>query len=350
MGGSFWVLIIEDDQDSAAFARAALERGADMLSVHALDGEAALRALQESRFDLIICDVELPGRSGIDLLPDIHRLAPGVPVIVLTAHVVVKYAVAALRGNADEFLAKPVDAKLLTTRATALAAEGRKRRSALERRRNVLAVGAHPDDVEIGIGATLAGHQAVGDKIAILTMSGGSFGGPSSERHAEAEEAAALVGAKLIHLDFPDTQIEPANGVIRAIEEVISGFVPNQVYTHSGSDRHQDHRAVNAAVQIAARSVPNLACYQSPSTTIGFRPSHFVDVEQYLDTKVQMLACFKSQSHRNYMQEDLVRGTARYWSRFGVGRFAEPLEIIRSTATLDATSGPKGELEGAAKP
>lgn len=57
-----------------------------------------------------------------------------------------------------------------------------------------------------------------------------------------------------------------------------------------------------------------------------------------------MLAAFSSQSHRSYMQEDLIRCTARYWSRFGVSRFAEPLEIIRSSISLGPGFGPRGEL------
>ena len=125
--------------------------------------------------------------------------------------------------------------------------------------------------------------------------------------------------------------------MITAIEEVIREVKPDQIYTHTAHDRHQDHRAVNAAVQIAARSVQNVACFQSPSSTVEFHPNRFVDVGDHLETKLRMLAAFASQCGRDYMQEDLVRATARYWSRSGVGQYAEPLETIRATATPVAT-------------
>lgn len=340
----FWALVIEDDPDSALFTRSALERHAHMKTVLAIDGPSAIKALQESRFDLVVSDIELPGASGLELLPEVHRLAPDVPVIMLTAHSKMDYAIRALRESADEFLVKPVSVALLAQRAEALAQQGRERRAAQPRARIVLAVGAHPDDIEIGIGATLAAHQAAGDTLVNLILSGGGVGGGTAARHTEAAAAAAIVGARLIHLDFPDTRLDPAAGVISAIEEVVREVAPDQIYTHSIHDRHQDHRATNEAVQIAARTAPSIGCYQSPSSTIDYRPDQFVNIEDYLDTKLKLLAAHVSQAHRSYMQEDAVRAAARYWARFGVGRFAEPLETIRSSVTLVPLPGPAGEL------
>lgn len=344
MAEKYWALVIEDDPDSALFARSALERHAQMGTVLATNAPAAIKALLENRFDVVISDIELPGDSGLDLLPEIHRLAPGVPIIMLTAHNTMDYALQALRGAAAEYLVKPVTVAVLSERAGTLARIGRERRAARPRARVVLAIGAHPDDIEIGIGATLAAHQAAGDTLVNLVVSGGGIGGSASARRAEAEAAAAVVGARLIHLDFADTQLDPASGVITAIEEVVGEVIPDQIYTHSVHDRHQDHRATVEAVQIAARTVPSIACFQSPSSTTGYRPDQFVDVEETLHLKLRMLAAHASQSHRSYMQEDVVRATARYWSRFGVGRFAEPLETIRSSVTFFPLPGPAGEL------
>ena len=345
MAEEFWALVVEDDPDSAAFTRSVLERHAGMRTTLAVDVASALVALQEQRFDLVVSDIELPGGSGLDLLPDIHRLAPGVPVIVLTAYGKTDYAIRALRGDADEFLIKPVTVTHLTERALTLARQGREARKRAPRARTVLTVGAHPDDIEIGVGASLAAHQAAGNRLVNLVLSGGAVGGDMARRHEEAEAAAAIVGARLIHLDFPDTQLDQlAAPIITAIEEVIRDCQPDQVYTHTVHDRHQDHRATSHAVAIAARPVPSIACFQSPSSTVDFRPDQFIDVEDQLPTKLRMLAAHASQSHRAYMQADLVRATARYWARFGVGRYAEPLETIRSSVILAPPPGPAGEL------
>jgi LmbE family N-acetylglucosaminyl deacetylase len=96
---------------------------------------------------------------------------------------------------------------------------------------------------------------------------------------------------------------------------------------------------VRQAVEVAARRVPSLACFQSPSSTIDFRPTRFVPVDGFVDTKLRMLEAFASQNHRDYMDPELVRATARYWSRFGTGSFAEPLETIRAAAMLRGGAG-----------
>ncbi len=331
--GAWSALIVEDDADSGAFTRTVLERHAAMRTVMAGDADSALAALRAESFDLVVIDIELPGRSGLQILPEVHHLAPGVPIIILTAHKRVDYAVSALRGDVDDFLVKPVDVELLVERATTLARRGRAWRAA-NRTKTVLAVGAHPDDVEIGVGGALAAHASNGDHLVIMTMSGGSVGGNTTARRRESQAAADIVGARLIHLGFEDTHLDPASGPITALEEVIREVQPDQIYTHSNRDRHQDHRAVHQAVQVASRDVGDLACFQSPSSTIDYQPNRFVDIAEHLDTKLQMLRAFASQAHRGYMAEDIVRATARYWSRFTGGRYAEPLETVRSMMRL----------------
>ena len=88
---------------------------------------------------------------------------------------------------------------------------------------------------------------------------------------------------------------------------------------------------------IATRTIPVVGCYQSPSSTIDFRPNRFVAVDGYTDVKLRLLDCYRSQSGiRGYLEPDFVLATARYWSRFGTGKSAEPLEIIRDASGLNA--------------
>jgi LmbE family N-acetylglucosaminyl deacetylase/ActR/RegA family two-component response regulator len=335
--GTWSALVVEDDPDAAEFTRTVLEQHAGMHAVIAGDAESALAALRAESFDLVLIDIELPGRSGLEILPEVHQLATGVPVIILTAHNRVDYAVDALRGDVDDFLVKPVDMALLVERATALARRGWAWRA--DRTKTVLAVGAHPDDVELGVGGALAAHASSGDRLVILTMSGGSAGGYAEARYVEAKAAAQIIGARLIHLGFEDTHLAAASGPITALEDVIREVRPDRVYTHSNHDRHQDHRAVHQAVQVASREVADLACFQSPSSTVDYRPDRFVDIAEHLETKLRMLRMFTSQAHRDYMAEDIVRATARYWSRYMRGSYAEPLETVRSTMRL--TSAPE---------
>ncbi|MEQ6903109.1 response regulator [Nocardioides sp. YIM 152588] len=351
MAETIHVLVVEDDPDVADFTRRMLARQDDIEPTVVDNGDAALRVLESSGVDLLFTDVELPGMSGLTLIPEVRRRRPGLPVIVATAHSVMDYAVEALRQDADEFYLKPVDSTLLVTRIRELVAAARKRaRSAA----SVLAVGAHPDDVEIGVGGILARHAAHGDRVSILTLSGGGVGGDTGDRAAEAAAAAAVIGASLDLRDFPDTRLDPAAGLITAIEEVIAEVRPSVIYTHTAHDRHQDHRAVHRAVEIAARRVPAIECFESPSVGVQYQPNRFVPIDDQIDTKLRMIAAYASQGHRNYMEPDLVRATARYWSRYGTTRYAEPLETLRVSASfsldVDDEADPLSHLKAPARP
>src|SRR6478609_6252112 len=162
------VLVVEDDVDTAQFVRTVLERRGGMAVTVVHEAMSALAAVDREHFDAVVTDIQMPGMSGLDLLVELRSRAPGVPVLVTTAFASVDYAVEALRRDADEFLVKPVAAATLLERVSTLALQGRQRRAEVRAGDVVLAVGAHPDDVEIGIGGTLASHHANGDTIVIL--------------------------------------------------------------------------------------------------------------------------------------------------------------------------------------
>ncbi|MFB4353293.1 response regulator [Microbacterium sp. LS_15] len=327
------VLVVDDDPDVALLVKTVLERRAGCVVLTAGDGLTAVERIAEFEPDVVVTDIEMPGLDGLELVAELRRRDPVVPVVVMTAHVSVEYAVSALRAQADEFLTKPLDNVRLVEAVTRLAAEGRARRTASRAKQVVLAIGAHPDDVEIGVGGILAAHSRAGDSVTILTLSRGSRGGDADSRQHESLASADRLGARLFLKDLIDTEISGGGTTVRLIEEVVNEIQPTIVYTHSEHDRHQDHRAVSEATLVATRKVGTVACYQSPSATIDFRPTRFVRIDDYLGEKLQLLACFASQTAtRDYLDPGFVTATARYWSRFGGGAAVEPLEVVRETA------------------
>ncbi|GAB2457848.1 PIG-L deacetylase family protein [Jatrophihabitans fulvus] len=203
-------------------------------------------------------------------------------------------------------------------------------------RERVLAIGAHPDDVEIGCGATLLDHRRRGDRISILTLSRGAVGGDQEQRLAEAASTADAIGAQLIFGDLPDTRIDGGVETIRLIERVVAEIDPSVVYVHSSHDNHQDHRAVHTATRSATRGVRRVFAYQSPSATDEFLPTQFVNVDDTVRRKVEVLQMFTSQSARSYLEPELVAAGARYWARHlaANARYAEPFEVVRSVGEL----------------
>jgi LmbE family N-acetylglucosaminyl deacetylase/CheY-like chemotaxis protein len=337
---AYRVLVVDDDPDVALYTSTVLERRGGM-EVRAITNPTLARAaVDEFRPDVVVTDIEMPGMTGLQLIELLRADQPNLPVIVMTAHVSVEYAVGALRSQADEFLVKPIASPDLISIVQRLAEQGRANREAGRPREYVLAIGAHPDDVEIGVGGILAAHREAGDTVVILTLSRGAKGGLPDDRQNESLRSAEILGARLFLEDLVDTEITSTGPTIAIIERVIQQVNPTIVYTHSSHDRHQDHRAVHEAVLVAARAVDTVACYQSPSSTVDYRPSRFISIDGFTDKKIELLQCFQSQANiRKYLEPDFVLATARYWSRYSSGsESCEPLEIIRDADDLSVQS------------
>ena len=121
--------------------------------------------------------------TGIELIAELKPVSPHVATLILSGHATFDYAVAAIRAGADDYMTKPVEPAALVAKVRELIALSRARM--LAGREAVLAVGAHPDDVEIGVGGILLRHAAAGDEIAVLTLTGGEAGGAPTERALE---------------------------------------------------------------------------------------------------------------------------------------------------------------------
>ncbi len=327
------MIVVEDDPDVLFYTRTVLtRRGFEVLALS--DPRQARQAVSEFSPDVVITDIEMPGLTGLDLIGQVRGVQPGLPIVVMTAHVSVDYAVSALRNSADEFLTKPIASAELVSVCTRLAERFRRAQASVNNV-VVLAIGAHPDDIEIGVGGLLAAHRAAGDTVAILTLSRGARGGVAESRQEESLAAAEMLGARLFLEDLPDTDISSGNPTVGIIERVVAEVKPTMVYTHSDHDRHQDHRAVHSATLVATRQVQTVACFQSPSATVDFRPNRFASIDGFTEQKLELLACFASQGEiRDYLDPDFILATARYWGRFGSAKNCEPLEILRESADV----------------
>lgn len=116
------ILIVEDEANVRLVFTTALESDAVELSI-AEDGEAALRAIKKSRFDLVLLNLKMPGLSGLEFLRQLRETGNDVPVIIITAYGSVPDAVLAMNLGALDFLAKPITPEAL--RATVADVLGR---------------------------------------------------------------------------------------------------------------------------------------------------------------------------------------------------------------------------------
>jgi LmbE family N-acetylglucosaminyl deacetylase/CheY-like chemotaxis protein len=325
------VLLVEDDFEQAQLVVRWLETAGQYRVTHAATGSEAEALIAGGDWEIIVSDINLPGISGLELLRIAKERLPYTPTLLVTAHERIEYALDAIRGRADDFLVKPLVRGPFLEKLAALAS-----RAAAERRANrkvVLAIGAHPDDVEIGCGGILLRHRSKGDRVSVLTLTGGEQGGVASQRVLEAQRAAQILGAGLFIEALQDAAVSEGQETIGLIEARIRELQPTVIYTHTLHDGHQDHRSVHRATIVASRGVPSLYCYQAPSTGIDFRPTKFVEIGEFMDRKVAAIDAYHSQvMKRPYLRESLLRATAEYWGRFAGYGLVEPLEVMRESA------------------
>lgn len=331
MTDPYRVIVVEDDLDVAEYTKTILENKLGCTVLAFSDPRNVRDAFADFAPDVVITDIEMPGMTGLELIEQLRELEPGIPVIVMTAHASVDYAVTALRNKANEFLTKPLSSAELVAHVERLADDVRVTRARTPKRAIVLAIGAHPDDVEIGVGGTLASHRDAGDPVTILTLSRGARDGGIKVAWEEGTASAQVIGARLLMEDVPELDIH-LDDAVAVIRKAIAEVQPTVIYVHSAHDRHQDHRTVVDAVMVAAGAVDSIVCYQGSTATVDFRPNRFVSIDGFTETKVAMLDCFAKGGDRpRFLDPDFVLATARYWSRFGQSRHCEPLEIIRES-------------------
>jgi LmbE family N-acetylglucosaminyl deacetylase/CheY-like chemotaxis protein len=358
------ILLVEDDPVAAYFALHVLGKRGGFDVTHTPDPAVALRHVSSADWDLVLTDAELPGMTGLEFLAALRRLSPDLPVAVITAHESADIAIRELRKQSDEFLQKPVRPDRLLAAAASLVANGRKARL-VPGQESVLAIGAHPGDAETGAGGALLAHRGLGQKVSILTLTGGvsmarvASGGVASSglagegvasagltsaglagqrmtgaRPGESAMAALVLGAALFLEDLQATRIEAGGPTADVIERVIEAVRPTVIYTHSLHDAHQDHRNTHQAAMLAAQEVGRVYCFPSPDdATAGFRPTRFVTIDEQVERKLLAIRAFTSpgQAHAR-LDPDQAESAARHWSRSGGGRYAEAFEVIREPA------------------
>lgn len=178
---------------------------------------------------------------------------------------------------------------------------------------NILAIGAHPDDIELGCGGLLlkAARQDH-HNIFMYTLTRGGASGDPEERTKELMQSAKSIGAKRLWIDnFEDTKLSLSSDLINHIEFFIKRADPDIVLTHSLGDTHHDHRAIAASTMEAGRFVPNILAYEIPVTR-DFKPQVYYDISDVIEDKIELINIFLSQRSKSFLQSNAIRGLAQY--------------------------------------
>ncbi|MCS7184872.1 MAG: PIG-L family deacetylase, partial [bacterium] len=134
------------------------------------------------------------------------------------------------------------------------------------RHKKILAIGAHPDDIEFGLGGLLSKYKKKVDITLLVFSKGEESGVKPHVRVKEAQSVAAYLNAKLIFAGYHDTRIPVTKETIDVIENHIKIEKPDFIFVHYFEDTHQDHRAVSQATITATRYHRNVLFYEGPTT------------------------------------------------------------------------------------
>ncbi|HNV03322.1 MAG TPA: bacillithiol biosynthesis deacetylase BshB1 [Vicinamibacterales bacterium] len=174
---------------------------------------------------------------------------------------------------------------------------------------DLLAFGPHPDDIEIGMAATIAKHASLGWRVGLCDLTRGELGsnGTPEERVAEGEAAAALLGAAWrLNLGLPDGALADTEPHVGAIVDLVRSARPAAIAVPYADDRHPDHRRAAALLESAIfkaglRRYPASGAPWRASWACAYfindsaPPSFVVDVSDVYDLKRRALACHASQ-------------------------------------------------------
>ncbi len=172
---------------------------------------------------------------------------------------------------------------------------------------NVLAVGAHHDDIELGCAGTLARLAREGHTTFGLTLTNsethydiGSIHRTREQAQAEAAQAAAVIGLKLVELGgigVDNGRLAYDVDLMRRIEQLIAEHDIAMVFAHWRLDLNTDHEAASKLTIVAARHVPCVLMYRSNwyQPAQPFNGSCFVDISAVIELKRRCLACYASE-------------------------------------------------------
>ncbi len=221
----------------------------------------------------------------------------------------------------------------------------------------VLAIGCHPDDIEIACAGTLAKCVKRGDTVMTCHTSSGNLGHviiPPDEltkmRAEEAKKAGSLAGIEVIYGGFDDLEIYTDNKSARdKMVDVIRYANPDVIITHNPDDYMPDHTAVSRLVFDASftATLPNYHTkipgaaklvpiyYMDTLAGVNFVPDEFVDITDEIDLKLEMLNCHESQivwmrDHDGIDFPDMVKTCSRYRGYQCGAEYAEGFKLCKA--------------------
>lgn len=196
----------------------------------------------------------------------------------------------------------------------------------------IMLVGAHPDDIEFGMGGTLSKFKECKNvKFKVIVFADCEEQPGNKGITKEFQESMKFFEIKDYELhDLPNTRLPEYSSEIRNIlEESKSSFIPDVVFSTSKGSIHQDHRIVAEEVERVFRNISCLS-YEDVKSSPHFKPNfyHMLD-KKHVRNKIKALSLYKTQYRRYYHDDELIMSLARFRGGQAAVNYAESFELVR---------------------
>ena len=204
---------------------------------------------------------------------------------------------------------------------------------------NVLAIGAHFDDLELGCSGTLARHVCQGDRVTMLVVTHSAYKDPrgrvvraAGDALEEGRLSAQIIGAELVCLGCGTLEVSFDDSLCGALLEHIERLEIGMIYSHWIHDVHRDHQVVARSALMAGKRVPRFLMYRSNlyDASEQFVGSFYSDISDTINVKLEAVGAHKSELRRvrgEWLETVSEQGRSN-GRRIGVA-YAESFEVVR---------------------
>jgi LmbE family N-acetylglucosaminyl deacetylase len=205
---------------------------------------------------------------------------------------------------------------------------------------NILAIGAHYDDIELGCGGSLLRFRDEGHKIHAIVITSSEYTNYDGESYRTMEQARCEGGVALcamgvssvVCLGYTPKEVKSNTRLIEDLNTLMDRISPNIIFTHWHGDTHKDHNEVSKASLIAARHYPSVLLYRSNwyHSTTAFNGRFYIDITDTIYKKAELLRLHKVEYERRGEEWiDFMKSRAREAGlRMGT-QYAEEFEVFK---------------------
>jgi CheY-like chemotaxis protein len=324
---TYRVLYVEDAFDQALLVKAFFNAIPGFSVVHSQDGDQAVSLIEDREWDLLVTDLNLPGTDGFAVIRTMRARQPDVPILVTTGYTQAQYEEQALRAGADQVMIKPLSQNDFVSRVQTMVSRVRAPEPDTDDE-VVLAIEGRIGDAEMGCGGSLMRAVEGGAKVVIVPLLG------EETTDTQPELKAASIAASILGVEFRVDRTlfgDPA-AQRDLLERTMNELRPTTVYLPAPDDRDDDRRRASVMGRAATEEVHTVLGYETATTGLEFRPSHFSDVRAQMVMKMEALAAYQSVgAPRVDLRPRMAQAYARYWGRFRDFNEVEAFEQVKGS-------------------